>query len=232
MSCHENMVCLSFNTVCYNYSAYEQSFLSSGEENAAKALVPLPEPKRSITSHNIVATGPEKSGRQAILDIVNDIVKENISERSKLIQKYIHFLQQNQWVHFLSLLDYHLPALRFQNTVDMGELPELMEMAPILLRGPFFHFICFDLTQDMTKPVETTVNVGKHQSTFYTSWQSVKQFVCRTIETLTAINLLWSQSSKQPSRERRITAIIGVHSGENRRVYLLSWKGLMLIYRR
>ena len=189
--------------------------LSSGEENAEKALAPLPEPKRSITSNNIVATGPEKSGRQAILDMVNDIVKENISERSKLIQKYIHFLQQNQWAHFLSLLNYQLPRVRFQNTVDMGELPEVMEMAPFLLRGPFFHFICFDLAQDMTKPVETTVNVGKHQSTCYKSCQSVKQFVCRTVQTLTAINWPWSHSSKQTSRERRTTAIVGVHSGEN-----------------
>ena len=191
---------------------------SSGEENAEKALVPLPKPKQSVTSDNIVATGPEKSGRQAILDIVNDIVEENVSEEIDLIQQYRHFLQENQWAHFLSLLNYHLPAVRFQNTVDMGELPEVMEMAPILLRGPFFHFVCFDLTQDMTKPVETTVNVGKYQSTRYTSVQSVKQFVCQTVETLTAMNLPWSRSSKQPSRERCTTAIVGVHSGENQRV--------------
>ena len=178
-------------------------------------MVPLPENKQSITSHNIVATGPEKSGRQTILHIVDNIVKENISERAKLIQQYQHFLQQNQWAQFLNLLNYQLPVVRFYNTVDMGELPELIEMAPILLRGPFFHFTCFDLTQDMTKPVETTVNVGKHQSTHYTSWQSVKQFVCQTVETLTAINLPWSHSSKQPSRECRTTAVVGIHSGEN-----------------
>ena len=187
----------------------------SGEENAEKALIPLPEPKQSITSHNIVATGPEKSGRQAILNIVDDIVEENVSEEINLIQKYRHFLKQNQWAHFLSLLNYHLPAVRFRNAVNMGEVPEVMEMAPVLLRGSFFHFICFDLTQDMTKPVETTVNVGKHQSTRYTSWQSVKQYVHRTVETLTATNLPLSHSFKQAFRQRRTIAIVGIHSGEN-----------------
>ena len=179
--------------------------------------MPLPEPKKNINSHNIVATGPEKSGRQGLLDIANHIIKENTSEEIMLIQQYRHFLQKNQWVQFLNLLSYQLPAVQFQNTVDMGELPEVMEMAPILLRGSFFHFICFDLTQDMTKPVKTTVNVGKHQSP-YTSWQSVKQFVCQTVEALTAINLPWSHSPKQPSREHCTTAIVGVHSGENRLV--------------
>ena len=193
-----------------------ENFRHSGETSTEQqALVPLPEPKQSITSRNIVATGPEKSGRQAIFDIVTDIIEENQTELMKLLQQYRYLLQQNQWVHFLSLLDYHLPAVRFHNTVDMGELPELMEMAPILLRGPLFHFICFDLTQDLTEPVETTVNVGRHHSTRYTSWQSVKQFVCRAVETLTTINLPWGHVAKPTSREHHTTAIVGVHSGDS-----------------
>ena len=182
--------------------------------------MPLPEPKQSVDSRTIVATGPEKSGRKAIFAIITDIVKEKQSERMRLMKQHRYLLKQNQWVRFLSLLDYHLPTVRFHNKVDMGELPELMEMAPILLRGPnLFHFICFDLTQDMTEPVETTVIVGKHQSTLYTSWQSIMQCVCRAVEALTAINLPWGRHVAKPaSREHHTTAIVGVHSGDSRQV--------------
>ena len=180
--------------------------------------MPLPEPKRSVASHKIVATGPEKSGKQAIFDIATEIIEENQTELLRLIERHRHLLQQNQWVHFLSLLNYHLPAVTFHDKVDMGELPELMEMAPILLRGPLFHFICFDLTQDMTEPVETTVNVGTHQSTCYTSCQSVKQFVCQAVEILTAVNLPWGHVPRSTSREHHTTAIVGVHSGDSRQV--------------
>ena len=182
--------------------------------------MPLPEPKQSISGNNIVVTGPERSGRQAIFDIVTDILEEKRQcEQMKQIEQYHYLLKQNQWVEFLSHLKYKLPAIRFYNKVDMGELPELMEMAPILLRGPLFHFICFDLTQDLTDPLETTVNVGKHQSKRYTSWQSVKQFVCQAVETLTAINLPWDGHVAKPaSREHHTTAIVGVHSGDSLQV--------------
>ena len=65
-------------------------------------------------------------------------------------------LVQQEWISFLALFEYRiLDMILSPHAVriiphDIGELPEVAEMAPILLKGPMFHSICFNLTQEYT----------------------------------------------------------------------------------
>ena len=187
----------------------------------------LPKPKPAkISSSNLITSGPEKRGKRVLHKIASDIAEEGESVLNEKMVENRSLLQENKWLCFMALFDYDIhdivtsPNARFMLSLNMGELPEVTEMAPILLRGPLFHFICFDLTQDMTRPVQAALNLDQDQKTSYTSWQTLKQFVHQVIETVTTVNWPWSSaSSGRTPRERQTTAIVGVHSGKNQQVF-------------
>ena len=181
----------------------------------------LPEPTRTaITNINIITSGPETDGKHTIRTIAEEIVQQHVmTAKMRRIMQHNYLLQQGKWAEFLAAVDYQLPpSIRFHNTLDVGMLPEVTEMATILLKGPLFHFICFNLMQDTTEPVQATVNQDKHQKTHYTLWQTAKQLVSQVVETVTTFNWQTRGSERVQSKEYQTTAIVGVYSGENPQV--------------
>ena len=132
-------------------------------------------------------------------------------------------LVQQEWISFLALFEYRiLDMILSPHAVriiphDIGELPEVAEMAPILLKGPMFHSICFNLTQ-LNTPLHAAINLGldPNQMTVYKSWQTAKQCLYRAIEVVTTLN--WPWVNRKP-KECYTTAIVGVHSGEYQQVF-------------
>ena len=194
------------------------SILFSGEVPGHE-LALLSENKRKLSTLNIVASGPAKEGKKSVFKIVEDIVKESWTPEIKEMHKHRSLLRQNQWSHYLSLLDYKLPGLIHHQCVNLSELPEVTEMAPILLRGPMLHFVCFNLSQDMNVPVQVAVEHHQQISTHYTSWKTIKQFLYQVVETVTTYSWPWAVSGLQTMpTQHQSTAILGVHSGESQQV--------------
>ena len=113
---------------------------------------------------------------------------------------------------FVDLNEYKPPIRTgFHNTLDMGELPAVIEMASILLKGPLFHFICFNLSQDTTAPMQIASMQEVDQKTSKKSKSAFLQFLYRIIETVTT---LWVHEPDRPAKYPHTTAIVGVYSGE------------------
>ena len=183
------------------------------------ALALLSENKQKLSTLNIVASGPAKEGKKSVFKIAGDIVKESRTAEIEKMQKHRSLLRQNLWIQYLSLLNYKLPDIIAYQFVDLSELPEVTEMVPTLLRGTMLHFVCFNLSQDMNKPVQVAVEHHHQISTRYTSWKTIKQFLYQVVETVTTYSWPWAVSGLQTMpKQHQSAAILGVHSGESQQV--------------
>ena len=110
-------------------------------------------------------------------------------------------LVQQEWISFLALFEYRiLDMILSPHAVriiphDIGELPEVAEMAPILLKGPMFHSICFNLTQ-LNTPLHAAINLGldPNQMTVY-KLDSCKLSV--SLEVVTTLNSMGKQETQR-----------------------------------
>lgn len=177
-------------------------------------MVSLSESKLTIGSLPIVASGPEKEGKSLLFSICHEVIKETWTPEIELLYKLRSFLNDNQWTEFLACFNYQLPRVTWYSYVNLGELPEVTEMAPILFGAPSFHFICFNLAEDMNKPVQVALQHNQCNSTQYTLWKTVKQFLYQLVQTMTTIRWPWTQAMLQMPTRCQTAAIVGVYSGE------------------
>ena len=181
------------------------------------SLPRAPEPQiATISSRILVASGPEEHGRDAICNIANSIMGEIPILLDEKAIRNRSLLEQKEWIKFLVLFDYEIinmiksPHEVYNVALDMGELPEVIEMALILLKSSnIFHFICLDLSCE-NKPLASPAYSEQ------TSWQIAKQYIHRVIESVKKIN--WPWATNRAARECYTMAIVGVHSGKNQQL--------------
>ena len=183
------------------------------EHHTLVSLPQAPAPQiATISSHILVASGLEKHGRDAICNIAHIVFNETPILLDEKAIRNRALLVQKEWIKFLNLFDYEIinmitsPHEVYNVVLDMGELPEVIEMAPILLKSSnIFYFICLDLSCE-NKPLVSLAY----------SEQIAKQCIHRVIESVTKFK--WPWATNRAARECYTAAIVGVHSGKNQQL--------------
>ena len=181
----------------------------------------LPKNPGNISSFKIAISGLEERCRQAIRKISRSLNKSTVFDE-KVIQNR-DLLKGNEWIDFLALFDYNLrdtvnsPHANQHKTLEI-ELPEVSEIAPILLKSNWCHIICFNLMQDVTRPARCDLSADQMTVARYSmAWQTARS-VRWAVEAVTTFNWLWADASNRTHKESQTTVIVGAYSGESQLV--------------
>ena len=158
---------------------------------------------------NIVLSGPDKAGKNRLHKVIDEYLEERQGVKLRKWKEELEskrpIWEDNKWTKpaFLSFVEKDFPKMRTWRRVDMGELPEVNEVGPLLLMTRSFNFVCLDVQSNYPLPLYDA------SSSCVNPFSQFKQsFFHRTLHT---IDSLWSKNGKVSSKA--FAAAIVCHFG-------------------